>query len=293
MSEGTPSAGGYGVPVFIDPSIILTAQGSGNPFLEMAKLVDVNTNAWKGVSSAGVTWSFDAEGSTVSDDSPAMAQPTVTVFTARGFLPYSIELGEDYPDFAGEMADLLANGYQELLIDRLTQGSGSGEPQGILTALSANTNVRVTVTTGGTIGAPDPYKVWKALPQRHRRRAVWLMSVGVNNAIRQIAQANVYHGFTVALPESWADALFNRAVYESPYMPDTTTNATATTGYAIVGNFAEGYVVARRSGMRAELIPHLVDTTFNRPTGSRGIFAWARIGGASVQDTAFRLLVNA
>jgi len=44
--------------VFIDPSIILTAQESGNPFLSIAKQVTVNTNQWKGVSSAGVTWAF-------------------------------------------------------------------------------------------------------------------------------------------------------------------------------------------------------------------------------------------
>jgi hypothetical protein len=53
MSEGTNSAGGFGIPVFIDPSIIMTAQGSGNPFLSIARQADVNTNAWKGVTSAG------------------------------------------------------------------------------------------------------------------------------------------------------------------------------------------------------------------------------------------------
>jgi len=95
MGEVTPSAGGYGVPVFIDPSIIMTAQGSGNPFLDIARIADITTNIWKGVTSAGVSWSFDTEGSAVSDDSPTLAQPTVTVHMPRGFLPYSIELGMD------------------------------------------------------------------------------------------------------------------------------------------------------------------------------------------------------
>jgi HK97 family phage major capsid protein len=292
MSEGVTTAGGFGIPVFIDPSIILTAQESGNPFLQLARQVTVNTNAWKGVSSAGVTWSFDAEAAAVSDDSPAIAQPSVTVFMARGFIPYSIEVGQDYPSFAEEMAALLAAGYDELLVDKFTRGTGSGEPQGILTALSANTNVRVTLTTGGTLGAPDPYKVWAALPQKYRRRANWLMSVNVNNAIRQLGTANVYHGFTVGLPEGWAETLFNSGTYESPYMPDTTTTSTATTGLAVVGDFAN-YVLARRGGMSVELVPTLFDVTNNRPTGQRGWFAYARIGGGSVNDLGFRLLVNA
>src|SRR5690348_16624183 len=135
MTEGTTTAGGFGIPVFIDPSIIMTAQGSDNPFLQIARQVDVNTNAWKGVSSAGVTWSFDTEAVEVSDDSPTLAQPTVTVYMARGLIPYSIEVGQDYPSFASEMQNLLAEGYDELLVDKFTRGTGTGEPQGVLTIL--------------------------------------------------------------------------------------------------------------------------------------------------------------
>jgi HK97 family phage major capsid protein len=294
LSEGSTTGGGFGIPVFIDPSIILTAQGSDNPFLELCKQVDVNTNQWKGVSSAGVSWHFNyAEGSAVSDDSPAIAQPTVVVYMARGFLPYSIEVSQDYPGFADEMSTLLASGYNELLVDKFTRGAGVSnlEPTGILTALSANTNVRVTLTTAGVVGAPDPYKVWAALPQRFRRNASWLMSVATNNAVRQLGTANVYHAYTVNLPEAWTDTLFRRQVRESPYMPDNTTNTTATIGIAVVGDFSN-YLIARRGGMSVELVPTLFDVTNNRPTGQRGWFAYSRIGGGSINDVGFRLLVN-
>jgi len=295
-SEGTTTAGGFGIPVFIDPSIIMTAQGSGNPFLSIARQVDVNTNAWKGVSSAGVSWSFDAEASAVSDDSPTLAQPIVTVFMARGFIPFSIEIGMDYPGFASEMQQLLSAGYDELLVDKFTRGSGTGEPKGILTCLSANTNVRVKVQTNPGISVNDPYNVWQAVPQRNRRNASWLMNVAVNNAIRQLGTANVYHASTVTLPESWADALFNRAVYESPYMPTTTTVTTATEGYAIVGDFSN-YVVAKRGGMSVELIPQIFQqatagSAYGMPSGQRGWFAYSRIGASSANDLGFRLLVS-
>jgi HK97 family phage major capsid protein len=290
MSEGVTTAGGFGIPVFIDPSIILTAQGTGNPFLQLARQVTINTNAWKGVSSAGVTWAFQSEGVATTDNSPTLAQPTVPVYMARGFLPYSIEVGQDYPGFADEMSTLLASGYDELLVDKFTRGAGGLEPQGILTALSANTNVRVTVATAPTIAAGDPYKVWAALGQRFRRNASWLMSVDINNSIRQLGTANVYHAYSINLPEGWTDSLFARGVYESPYMPGTTTFSTSTQGYAVVGDFSN-YVIARRGGMSVELVPTLFDVTNNRPTGQRGWFAYARIGGGSVNDLGFRLLV--
>ena len=175
--------------------------------------------------------------------------------------------------------------------NEFTRGSGTGEPQGILTALSANTNVRVRVTTSGTIGSPDPYKVWKALGQRFRRRASWLMSVDANNALRQLGTANVFHAYTESLPAEWADQFFGKQAYESPYMPDTTSSTSATDGIAVVGDF-KNYVVARRAGMSVELIQNLVGLTNNRPTGQRGWFAYARIGGGSANDLGFRLLVN-
>jgi len=295
MVENTTTAGGYGVPVFIDPTIILTAQGSQNPFLQISTVKNVNTNIWKGVTSAGVTWSFDTEGAQVSDDSPTLGQPSVTVHMARGFIPYSIEVAQDYPGFAEEMAGLLAEGYDELLVDKLTRGTGTGEPKGILTAISATSADRVKVTTGGSLGAPDPYKVWAALPQRYRRNASWLMSVDINNTIRQLGTSNVYHAYTDNLPVGWTDVLFNSPVYESPYMPDSTTWTTTASVATVVGDF-RGFVIAKRGGMETEYIPHLFQQTtaatgLGMPTGTRGIFAYSRIGSDAANTSAFRALV--
>ena len=296
MGDWTTTAGGFGIPVFIDPSIILTAQESGNPFLQIARQVTVNTNQWKGVSSAGVTWAFQTEAAAAADNSPALAQPSVLVHMARGFIPYSIEVGMDYPSFASEMSTLLAAGYDELLVNKFTIGSGSGEPKGILTAISATSGDRVFMATPGTITAPDPYKVWKALPQKHRRQASWLMSVGVNNAIRQLGTANVYHAYTINLPDNWTDSLFGKGVYESPYMPDTTTWTTTAEGACIVGNF-NNMVIARNGGMSVELVPQLFQqvtagTGPAVPTGQRGWFAYSRIGSDVADAGSFRLLVQ-
>jgi HK97 family phage major capsid protein len=290
--SSTNAAGGYGIPVFIDPSIILTAQNTRNPFLQIAKQVDINTNAWKGVSSAGVTWAFTNELAEVADNSPTLAQPSVSIYTARGFIPFSIEIGEDYPGFASEMSNLLAEGYAELLVQKFTNGSGSNEPFGVLTVLSASATNRVAIQTSGSMFGPnDPYTVWKAVPQRFRTNASWLMSVDVNNHIRQIGTANVFHATTVTLPAEWADYLFGKQTYESPYMPDTTTSTSANSGVAIVGDFSS-FLIARRTGMSVEYIPHLFSTANILPKGERGWFAYSRIGSNVINTSALRLLVN-
>lgn len=287
----TSAAGGYAVPVFIDPSIILTDQETGNPFLTVARQENVTTNAWKGVNAAGMSWSFDAEGSEVSDDSLTIAQPSVTIFQARGFIPYSIEIGEDWPGFQAEMARVMASGYDELLVDKFSRGSGSGEPRGILTALAASSpTVIVTSLTDGAFGQEDLYATWSALPQKYRRKASFMMNVDINDKIRQFGTSNVYHAATVSLPANAIEVLFGRGVYESPYFP-VFSATTGASNRLVVGDFSN-YVIARRTGMTVEFVPQLFSTGNGRPTGQRGWFAHARIGGNSVNDTAFRLLAN-
>jgi len=291
-SEGTTTAGGFAVPVLIDPSIILTDQETDNPFLQpgFARVIDVNTNVWKGISSAGMSWSFDAEAAEVSDDMTTLAQPSVTVYTARGFIPYSLEIGQDWPGFESEMARLLAVGYDELLVDKFTRGSGSAEPYGIRTYLETTSAAQVTSTTDGAFGQEDVYGTWAALGQKYRRRASWLMSVDMMNRVRQLGTSTNFHAYSVNITAGELPLLFNRPVYESPYMPSFSSTTGAATRL-IVGDFSN-YVIARRAGMTVELVPHLTSTGNNLPQGRRGWFAWARIGGAPVNASAFKIQLN-
>jgi HK97 family phage major capsid protein len=287
----TSASGGYAVPVFIDPTLLLTNQETLNPFLQISRLVDIQTNAWKGVSSAGVSWSFDSEAAEVSDDSlTSITQPSVTVFTARGFVPFSIEVSEDWPGFQNEMARVLMSGYDELLVDKFSRGSGSGEPRGILTALATSSpTVIVTSMTDGAFGQEDVYATWAALPQKFRRNASWMMSADVMDRIRQFGSATNWHAVTVQLPDGAVDRLMSRPVYENPYFP-VFSNTTGASNRLVCGDWSE-FVIARRTGMTVELVPHIFGGSA-RPTGQRGFFAYARIGSNSVIDGAFALQAN-
>ena len=283
----TSTSGGYGVPVLIDPTILLTGQGSLNPMRRIARQVTITTNAWKGVSSAGVSWSYDAEAAAVSDDSPTLAQPSVTVHAARGFIPYSIEISQDYPGFADEFGRLLAEGYDELQAAAFITGSGSGAPFGIVTALDANTTVEVVVTSDGVFQAADIDKAWTALPDRAKGNATWLMNSDVDSYIALWGDA--YGGRTVDLTGR-ATTLRGRPVEVATNMP-AFTGTTGAANILVVGDF-RNYLIVDRVGMSVELVPHLFDVTNNMPTGQRGLFAFARHGADSIDDGSFRLLQN-
>ena len=291
MSVGSDSGGGFAVPVLIDPTIILTAQGSENDILRLARVETITNDTWKGLSTAGVSWQFQAEASASTDNSPTMAQPSVPTYRADGFIPFSIEIGMDWPGFAEQMSMLLASGYDELLAEKLTTGSGSDEPTGLVTALDAVTNpANIELASTAVLQASDIYGLWDALPQRFRRRmsTAWLSSTNIQNTIRQLGTTDP--NFTINLTEEAIPRMFGREYPMNDYMSDFVAG-TGTQPLLVVGDFMN-YLVAQRAGMQVEFLPMLFDVTNNRPTGQRGWFAWARIGADVINDSGFRLLTN-
>jgi HK97 family phage major capsid protein len=294
-SEGTGSAGGFGIPVLIDPSIILTSAAADAPILQISRMVTITTDAWKGVASSGVSWAFQAESAVVADDTPTLVQPSIPVYAARGFIPYSIEVGQDYPGFADEMSTLLNQGYVDLLAKKTCVGSGSGEPTGIFTTLANQTvsPAHITVTTVGTLGAVDVRKAWMTLPERYRPRATWVYSPSVDGTIRAFANAAsglALADFTVDLTKNGVDVLMGRPVVVTDYAPQF-TGTTGAANIAVIGDFSN-FLVVQRAGMTVELVNHLFDTTTGRPVGQRGWFAFARIGFDAVNPNGFRLISN-
>lgn len=291
MSIGTPSAGGYAVPVLIDPTIIMTAQGSDNPILRLARVETITSDTWRGLSSAGMTWSFDAEATEVSDDSPVIAQPEIDTRKAQGFIPFSIEVGMDWPGFAESMSMMLSEGWDDLLAEKLITGTnGSNEPDGLITSLTAVSAIKREVATAGTIAPQDIYDLWDAVPQRFRRSnsTAWMSSTNVQNSIRMLGTLDP--NFTVDITAENVPRLFGREYALNDFMADDPTG-TGTQALLVVGDFRH-YVVAQRAGMTVELVPHLFGASGRRPTGQRGWYAWSRVGGGVVASNAFRMLTN-
>ena len=282
MSLSDP-AGGYLVPFQLDPTVILTSDGSYNEIRQIAREVVATGDVWNGVSAGAVSWSFDPEASEVSDDSPSFAGPAIPIRTARGFVPISLEARMDAANVTQEVGRLLAQGKDDLEAIKFVVGDpAANEPTGIVTALTGVAASTVASTTADTFAFNDLYKVQGALPARHRRRAAWLANNLFYNLVRQTAPDGVWKD-----PEGdRAGSLLGRSVYEAEAM-DGIINATQDNLMAILGDF-QNYVIADRIGMTVDFIPHLFGTN-RRPTGQSGWFAFYRVGAGTVNNAAFRV----
>jgi HK97 family phage major capsid protein len=287
----TDSAGGYLVPFQLDPTVIITANGSLNEIRRVARTVVATGDVWNGVSAGAVAWSWDAEASQVSDDAPTFAQPTIPIYKAAGFVPVSIEALQDMSNGAGEVARLLAEGREILEAAAFAIGSGTGQPTGIVTSLIGGSSV-VTSAATDTLAVGDLYSLQGALPARYRARASWLATNSFYNRARQFDTAGG-SALWAQLGDDRPAMLLGKPTYEAEDM-DGTINATQENYMAVFGDFSN-YVIADRLGMTVEFIPHLFQQTtagsgFGRPTGQRGWYAYYRTGADSVNDAAFRML---
>lgn len=280
----TDASGGFGVPVLIDPSIILTSGAAVAPLLGVARIENITTEAWKGVSSAGVTFTSTAEHTAATATQATLAQPTVTPEKTMAYIPYSFEIGGDYPNFAGEMATLIEQAYVDFLA--VETATGSAGVVGIFTAIDATSTSEVNPTTDGALGPEDALVVWNALPERYRPRSAWFMNVTVESQLRTGADG---YG-TRDLSSEGIGPLLGKRVLLSDYAPSF-TGTTGAANLALLGAW-DRYVVAQRVGMNIEFIPNVVDGD-GIPTGARAWLAWARVGADSVDDNAFVLLQNA
>lgn len=284
----TDSAGGYLVPFQLDPTVIITSSGSRNDIRLKARQVVATGDVWNGVSGSHVSWSWDAEGSEVSDDSPTLGQPTVPVHTARGFVPISMEALMDAANVTAEVGRLLAGGKEDLEAAAFATGSGTGQPTGIVTAL-AGTASEINAATDDTFAIADVRSLYNALPARHRAAAAWLANNSTYTTIRGFDTGGG-GGFWANLNGDRPDQLLGRDALEAEAMDGTVTTSGAVNNYILAFGDFENYVIADRIGMTVEFIPHLFHTSNNRPSGQRGWFAHARVGADSVNDNAFRLL---
>lgn len=291
MAEGTTTTGGFMVPIFIDPTIILTNNGTTNPMRGISTVKTIATQTWKGVTSAGVTAEWTAEAAEAADASPTVAQPTITPIRADAYLQAAFEMLDD-TNIAEQVAGLIADAKDRLESTGFVVGTGSTQPTGVITAVAGVTASRVAGSSGAGGAADfvlgDVYALANALPPRYRPGSSWLGEQTTYNKVRRFGEGTTANAaFWTDLGMGRPSQLLGRPVYESSEMDNTIVSG-SNDDVLLVGDFSRYYIVDR-IGLQVVYNPLVIGSN-RRPTGEVGWFAHWRVGGNTVDNNAFRLL---
>lgn len=291
ITIGVTTNGGYLVPTFLDPSLILTNAGTDGGIRKFARVVTVtNGNTWYGVTTAGVTASWDGELVEVSDDSPAVGATNIPVFKGAAFVQASVEAFEDINGLASDVLMLLADAKDRLEATAFMTGNGTSAPLGLFTALAAVTASRVVSTTAATIGVVDLLALKRAVPVRFRSNGEWVMNPIYGDAIKTLGAA-VSYTYSTDLTQANAGELLGRPVVESDDAPSTQTT-TSLDAEIVFGDLSNYVIVDRPGSMSIQFIPVMFNTANNLPDGRVGWYMHFREGGGLPNPAAMRILVD-
>lgn len=278
--------GGYPVPVVLDPSLNLISDSSVNPIRQLARVETLVGNVWEGVNTLGTTATYAAEFTEVGDGSPTLTQPTMNVEKAHVFVPFSIEVGQDWVTLGQEMARVLADSKDQLEASKFLTGLGHGsnQPQGLIAAGGAT--AVVTTATTATFAVADLYSLEQSLPERWQPRASIVANRATYNKIRQFDTAGGANMW-VQLQDQYPPGLLGYPSYNWSNYANTTTTSGST--ILTLGDFSQ-YVIAERVGMQVELVQHLFGASNRYPIGARGFYAFWRNTGGPLTANAFKSL---
>jgi HK97 family phage major capsid protein len=282
MVIGTGSAGGFGVPLTLDPTIRKTSAGVLNPIRELATVITIATDKWQGVSSAGVTGGYAAEAAEATDDSPTLVQPTIDCARGHVFVPYSWEIGQDWVSLETQLFNLAADRRDVIDATQFLTGTGTDSPAGVLTGLT--TTQRVLCGAAGFPAVGDHYGLKQAVPARWMGNATWAANPAQYDRSYRLTPA----GSTTEpqMMPTREGALLGRSKVEWSTMINVST---AGSKLIIYGDFREAFTIADRIGMMVSNVPHLFGAAF-RPTGQSGLYCFWRTGSKVVIPEALRYL---
>ncbi|HXH90699.1 MAG TPA: phage major capsid protein [Thermoanaerobaculia bacterium] len=283
--------GGFPVPVTLDPTIIPTSNSVVNPARAISRVVSITgSNTWNGVTSPAITAARVAEAGAATDNAQTLVQPTATVTKAHCFVPFSVEVAEDWTNLEAEFSNLLQDAKDDEEGAAFVTGVGTTvNPQGF----TVGATTTFAASTGLTVTAANVYGMENALPPRFRARSSIVANRGIYNVIRAIDTAGgaalwlyISQGLVSQSPApgNTGATLIGRPAWEASAMQATVVNASK---IMVIGDF-NYFLILDRIGMNIQSIPFLFGAgQGNLPTGQQGLYAWWRNTSKVLYANAF------
>jgi HK97 family phage major capsid protein len=290
LIENTGTGGAYLLPLYLDPSIMLTNAGAANPWRRVCRGVQTTSNTWNGVTSAGVTAGWLAEGTVSSDNTPTLGQLVITPQKEAQWIMGSFEETAD-SDLSAQVPALISDAFNRLEEAAFVTGSGSGQPFGAITRATVDGNTGLV----NAASAVAVFSLLSNLPVRFRvydqAKPYWMANISVINLLRALtAFAAATNAIVNDNTDDGIPEMFGIDLLESTTMD----SSNAVGGHKNLLIFdANSYLICDRIGTTVVYEPLVPGTGGINPAGIVGWFAYRRVGADTPTATALRVHNNA
>ena len=142
--------------------------------------------------------------------------------------------------------------------DAIINGTGAGQPMGILTAGCLVTVPKKTGQLKETVIAENIMEMRSRLFAPSRQSSVWLINQNIEPQLHSMSIAVGAGGMPVYMPAGGLSNLPYDTLYGRPVIPIEQCPTLGTVGDIILADFPNGYIIAEKGGLQSDMSIHVL-----------------------------------
>jgi HK97 family phage major capsid protein len=208
----------------------------------------------------GVQSFWAAEGSTVTATKPKFRQVAFDLKKLLSFMYTTDELLQDSTALTAIAGQAFSEEVMFMTEDGIWEGTGAGQPLGIINSPALIQVTKQNGQTAGTIVKENIDSMWSRMWSRSRKNAVWLINQDCEPQLNQLNQAVGTGGQLVYLPPGGLSAAPYASLYGRPLIATEYNAALGTPGDIALVDLSQ-YTLIDKGGVQAATSMHVAFLT--------------------------------
>ena len=200
---------------------------------------------------------YVAEAGTITASKPKFRMLELDLKKLTGLCYATDELLADASVLESVIRQSFASEFGFRIDDGIINGSGAGQPLGILNGGGLVTVDKQGGQAGSTVILENVIDMWARLLPGSQENAVWLCNTNVLPQLYQMSLAVGTGGAPVFLPGGGASDAPYASLFGRPLIPIEQCQTLGTAGDLILGDFQNGYVIADKGGIQTDMSIHV------------------------------------
>lgn len=268
--EGIGADGGFLVPPDFRTSIWEKVNGEDS----LLSRTDQNTTSKNSMvlpKDEGTAWDttngiqayFEGEASLFTQSKIQLKDMTVRLNKLTSLVPVTDELLEDAPGLDSYLRKKVGEKFDFKLNLKIVQGTGAGEPLGIMNAASLVSVAKESGQTADTLVAANIMNMWARLYGPCRRNAVWLINQDIEPQLFKMsfnilnASGAIVGGVPVYLPANGLSASPYATLMGRPVIPTQACETVGDKGDIILVDLSQYMTLYKAGGIKTDVSMHL------------------------------------
>lgn len=264
-SEGVGADGGFAVPPDFRTEIwqkvngedSLFAMTDQNPTGKNTMVIPADeTTPWD--STGGIQAYFESEAGQMTQSKIALKDKTIRLNKLTALVPVTEELMEDAPGLDAYLRKKVGEKFDFKLNLKIVQGTGAGEPLGILNAPSLVSVAKVDSQTADTFLAENAMSMWSRMYAPCRRNAVWLINQDIEPQLHSMYKAvGTAGGELVYMPPNGLSGSPYSTLFGRPVIPTQACETLGDKGDIILVDLKQYMTAFKTGGIKTDVSMHL------------------------------------